>query len=351
MGQHVEELVTLSKTLATAQRPSCRITPVSRRGAVIVLVHNQKTYLQECLGALRRVLPEDVLIIVVDNGSAENLAAYFKGLYRDLHCLRASSNLGYAGGNNLGALYAISSGAQLLYFLNDDTIPESRFWEDCEHWVKQAKASIVGSVILKQSRPGYMQEAGARYFRSSIEPSYRGVNELYGSHIAGYYRCDAVCGAGFMITAAAFEALGGFDKRFFMYFEETDLCLRARRSGHEVGVAGDSLVVHHGGASLSHRSSSVAYYVIRNRIWLTRRHLSTHAGYRRFLLTYVPRRVLRSSARLLLQGDLAGILTVIRGYVDGIMRYPGDAPPSESDKAKVPSCDSSPHTIVGGQGA
>jgi GT2 family glycosyltransferase len=256
------------------------------RGAVIILTFNQKQLPIDCINSLLPYLPSDIGVIFVDNHSEEDLAAYIKEKFPPVHCVRTVANVGYAGGNNIGALYAIERGAELLYFLNDDAIVKPYFWEECERWIHSKGAAIVGSLILRYNDPHLMQEAGVR-FDGILRPTYRGVNKPYDTSVAGYYSCDAVCGAGFMVLANVFVSLGGFDEAFFLLMEETDLCLRARKAGFEVGIAGESLVVHKGAASLGILSNSFCYYAMRNHIWLGRRHIQSKSNYAIFLFRII----------------------------------------------------------------
>jgi GT2 family glycosyltransferase len=309
---------------------------ISPRGAVIVLTYNQKEFPFDCLQSLRECLPSDVSVVLVDNCSPENLALFYKGHFPWVHCIRSSVNAGYAAGNNLGAAYAIQRGARLVYCLNDDTVVKPGFWEECERWVDERGASIVGSVILQYSKPHLMQEAGVRFDRSSLTPTYRGVDAPYDASISGYYSCDAVCGAGLMVTAEAFSALGGLDESFVIYFEETDLCLRARDAGLEVGIAGESLILHKGGATMGVHSPRSVYHFLRNRLWFGRRHSRSARAKVAYLLRSIPRYAAGVCWYALKRREAALVRSVVNAVADGVLGAP-PTPPKERTIEALPA--------------
>ena len=81
-------------------------------------------------------------------------------------------------------------------------------------------------------------------------------------------------GAFLVIARSLFEALGGFDERFFMYYDELDLCLRARQRGARAMVASRIRVYHHIGASTDRVPAMRLFYLLRSRLRYSRAHFS-----------------------------------------------------------------------------
>ena len=84
-----------------------------------------------------------------------------------------------------------------------------------------------------------------------------------------------VGGAFFVIARSLFEELGGFDERFFMYYDELDLCLRARQRGARAMVASRIRIYHHIGASTDRVPGKRLFYLLRSRLRYARAHFST----------------------------------------------------------------------------
>lgn len=257
----------------------------AKRGAVIIVVYEKYHDLAECLDSLYKHLPEGVAVIIVDNASSQPIGEQIARRFPSVAVIRARTNGGYAGGNNIGASYALSIGAPKLYFLNDDTIVSPGFWEACERELEREGCAIAGSLLVHHARPRILQIAGWDLDRSNLCEHFRGVEQALDEAFRGRHACDAVFGAGFMMRAEVFASLGGFDERYFHLSEELDLCLAARDAGWEVVYAGGSVVRHKGGASLAHTAPRYVYYLFRNRLWLWRRFVPKSVFWR-----YAPRR-------------------------------------------------------------
>jgi GT2 family glycosyltransferase len=316
----------------------CPSPATADRGAVVVVVYGRDDDLPACIESLNTHLPPGVAIVVVDNASPRPLAPAIASRFPAVHVLRARENGGYAGGNNIGADYALSLGTPLLYFLNDDTVVTAGFWEACEEALADPTTAVAGSILVHFARPTVMQIAGWTLDRDTLCEGFRGVEETRDESFAGRWSCDAVFGAAFMMRGPVFAALGGFDERFFHLSEELDLCLRTRAAGHEVCYAGGSLVLHKGGASLSHAAPRYAYYLFRNRLWLWRRHAS-----RAVFLRRAPQRIGRMlleqwRGRSWLRRDIGTLWATLRGCAAGFFTPCAPVPyPFDSREPRIHS--------------
>ncbi len=289
---------------------------ISDRGAVIIVVYNETEHASQCLKSLKKHLPNDVSVVLVDNNSDKNLAKYFKKRFPSIHAIRNKNNDGYAGGNNVGAEYAIKGGAKKVYFLNDDTVVCSDFWEQCERSLYEKGFGIVGSVILHHGRPKKIQEAGKFWDLSRFTSYTRGVNKEYNEEFEQCIECDSVCGAGFMAEADVIEQLDGFEDDFFYLQEESDLCLRAKANDVRVGVQGESCIKHKGNQTVTSVSPMHSYHAVRNHAWLVRRHA---VGIRGYILgmTRTCRLMLSYAKRSVENGSMQSLKAVVKGGVHG----------------------------------
>lgn len=227
--------------------------------SVLVVSYNTREMTLACLRSLAAETRTPHEVIVVDNasddGSAEAIAAEFPGIA----LIRPGANLGFARANNLAA--ARARGAHLL-LLNPDTVvldgavdrlltlarthPEAGIWGGrtvfADGRLNPASARAEFSLWSL-----FCQAVGlARLFPHS--PRFN--TEDYGGWARDTVRrVDVVSGCFLLIPRALWERLGGFDPRFAMYGEETDLCMRARAQGARPLVTPEAVIVHHGGAS------------------------------------------------------------------------------------------------------
>ena len=234
---------------------------------VIIVNYCTWPFVIACLESLeseRRHLPA-MRVIVVDNNSNDGSAGRIDAVIRArgwewATLLCAETNGGFAAGNNLGVAWALErpSRADLFWLLNPDTevLPMAGV-ELARFMAANPSAGIAGSALLEaDGRPwpfafrfpsilGEM-ERGARW--GLVSRLLRGRATL--RRMAD--RCekvDWVSGASFVIRRELLESGLWFDEGFFLYYEETDFCLRARREGWECWYVPDAVVLHIAGQS------------------------------------------------------------------------------------------------------
>jgi N-acetylglucosaminyl-diphospho-decaprenol L-rhamnosyltransferase len=244
--------------------------------SVIVLNYNGRRWLRPCLDALaaqRGAPPFEV--IVVDNastdGSSEAVREYIqetaavgkKSAFGALHLVETGANLGFAAGNNAGARTARGA---MLVFLNNDTVAEPD-WLARLHGALPTRPqfALATSRLVFLDDPSMVDSAGDGYLRAggAFKHGYGGPADdaLTSREVFG------ACGGAFLIRRSVFEALGGFDERFFMVYEDVDLSYRARLLGFRCWYAADAIVRHAGSATLGVASPAAVYYGQRNLEW------------------------------------------------------------------------------------
>jgi|YNPNPStandDraft_1061719.scaffolds.fasta_scaffold77505_2 GT2 family glycosyltransferase len=210
------------------------------RSSVIIVNHNGRKHLERCLPSLLREDCRNCQIILVDNASTDGSARYVEHFFPQVLVIRNHANLGFGHGSNLGAQCATG---EYLVFLNPDTIVEPG-WLDTLLAVLEAdtQVGLATSKILLLADPERINTCGNVVH-------YTGVTLCRG---AGFHKSafqetgevDAVSGAAFAIKRKVFEELGGFDERFFLYMEDTDLSWRARLAGYKCLYVPQSIVYH-----------------------------------------------------------------------------------------------------------
>lgn len=204
-------------------------------------------------------------VVLVDNASGDapaiSAAVAANGWSEWVTLVVSARNGGFGYGNNLGIAHACAVGVpDYIYLLNPDAQVRPgaiamlvRFLES------QPQAGIAGSGIdnadgsdwpIAFRFPSLLSEvdSGLGFGPASRLLRRWAVARRMG---AAPQQVDWVCGASMMIRPALLAAIGGFDESYFLYFEETDLCLRARRSGFQTWYVPDSRVVHIRGQSTS----------------------------------------------------------------------------------------------------
>lgn len=219
---------------------------------IIVLQYNNSRDTIKCLESVKELDWQNFKAVVVDNASEiqhlNNIRLFVESQKRAkekrFKLIENRSNLGYAGGNNVGIKYALENGADYVFILNPDTTVRSNFLTKLiETADKNPKAGIIGAVINEGDRIIYYGEIEwlkPELKHSALKPiTYNLKPDFY------------VPGAAMLIRKKVFEKIGMFDERYFLYFEDADFCMRARKAGFKLAVAPDAIVRHDQSSSTS----------------------------------------------------------------------------------------------------
>jgi GT2 family glycosyltransferase len=242
------------------------------RVAIIILNWKGLEDTLACLESLRTVKDVDAKIIVVENGSKDQSAAKIRELFPDVALNEQDENHGYAGGNNIGYEQAKSWLADYVVFLNNDVVVDPDFLRHVLDVMEDhPKIGVAGPTIYYYSQPDVIWSAGG-----TIDWR-RGNTDMVGlgQHDEGQFGIlprpvEWITGCAFFVRTAVIEQIGGFDERFFAYYEETEFCLRARRAGWFVVHVPAAKIWHKITPTAREASPLVNYYMARNRLLLMR---------------------------------------------------------------------------------
>jgi GT2 family glycosyltransferase len=175
-------------------------------------------------------------------------------------------NLGYAGNNNVGLRLALDHGADWVFVLNEDTVlaPET-IAALVEAGAHDPDIGIVGPTVYHHDEPGVIQSAGGR-LSARWEECHVAQNEPDTGRFREPRQVDWISGCALLVRRAVIDAIGGLDDRYFIYWEETEWCIRATRAGWRI-VHVPAARVWHKGVQRDYRPRpSVTYYSTRNRL-------------------------------------------------------------------------------------
>jgi GT2 family glycosyltransferase len=231
---------------------------------IIVLNWNGKEDTVECLDSLRKVAYPGFRILLVDNASIDGSVELFKQRYPDVELIVNKTNLGFAGGNNVGIKKAMDDGAEFLLLLNNDTTVYPDFLGGLVNVAESDESiGIVGPKICLYSDPETVWSAGGmiNMFSGNIKNLGEGLPQ---ASFHGVSEVDYVSGCALMIRSDVVRHIGPMDERFFLYFEETDWNVRAHSAGYRSVVNNDVRILHKSGIAVGKVKDSDYYYVPRN---------------------------------------------------------------------------------------
>jgi len=239
--------------------------------AVIIVNYNGKEDTIECLNSLATCHSVSFTPIVVDNGSTDGSVATLSSHFPSLHLIRSETNLGFAGGNNLGITYALEQGFSHLCLLNNDTTVAPSFLSALASSYKEH--SILGAKLINAKNHALLDHLGGIWNADRLEFDLVGAGAnaaLYKNKI----QLDYVCGCALFASRSVFERVGFLYEPFFLYWEESDFCMRAKKAGILSYSCPDALVYHKGAIAPEKKSSLTSYYAQRNRLLFLSRNIS-----------------------------------------------------------------------------
>lgn len=286
---------------------------------IIVLNYNGCRDTLECLESLGRVSYGNFRVVVVDNCSTDGSEAEIRARYHGHMFIQTGKNLGYAEGNNAGIRLALEGRTDYVCLLNNDTTVTPDFLGPLVDLLEQDQtAGIAGPMVCDYYDRDVIQATGSRadLYLGKFYQLNQGKKK---DEVRGVLEVDYVAGACLLIRSELVEKIGLVPEEYFLFFEETEWCLKARRAGQKVVCVCESLIHHKGSKSTEKVGGIQEYYMTRNQIIFEQR----NAGRLQWTVFLLHRnyRMALSLAKGLFTGGVNR--DMMRGFQDG-MRYRRD---------------------------
>lgn len=237
--------------------------------SIIIVSYNTKALLQKALSRVYQTRGfTSFEVIVVDNNSHDGSADMVAQEYPQVTLIRNEDNVGFAGGNNPGM--KIAEGEYVLLLNSDAFVFDSSLLETVDYMDAHLETGVMGAqLICEDGSP----QPSAREFPTpwrkmkvlsgwdARHSNYETFYDYYQDEGKGkpeVRKVDWVPGTYFMIRRKAMEEIGLLDERFFMYYEEVDYCLRAKKKGWTVDFNPKICIIHLGGQSSLSTQKSIS---------------------------------------------------------------------------------------------
>ncbi|HEV3217884.1 MAG TPA: glycosyltransferase family 2 protein [Vicinamibacterales bacterium] len=283
--------------------------------AVLIVNWNGGGFLRQCLEALERQQRQPDHIVVVDNGSTDDSVAMAETPLRHVELIRLPSNVGFAAANNIAARAAQRFDG--LALLNPDAFAEPGWLGALTSAADgDAGAAAFASQMLLDSDPDLLDGAGDTYHVSG-RAWRNGHRSPRASVPAADAEVFAACAAAALYRREAFDEVGGFDERYFSYFEDVDLGFRLRLRGYSCRYVHRAVVRHVSSGIAGYRSDFAVYHGERNLVWTFFKNMPAP-----LLFLYLPQHVALNLAALLYYPlrDQGGV--VLRAKLDAVRGLP-----------------------------
>lgn len=245
--------------------------------SVIIVNYNGFHYSRQCIESLYQYHHSNTYeVIVVDNNSSDGTQTELPKLFPEIKFISLSENIGFGAANNIGAKNATGTN---LYFLNNDTLFKSESIETLSAILSSQKSyGIVGPKLLNVDNsfqlsfgdfPSILTEFTVKHKLTDYSIP---LQEKMNSNLPAAK--DWVTGAAIMIKKEIFDAIGGFDEQYFMYFEDIDLCKTVNAKGYSILYAPSVNMIHFGGKSYKKNNEKILYEYRRSQLWYYDKHNS-----------------------------------------------------------------------------
>ena len=248
--------------------------------SIIVVNFETPDYTLECVRSIYHNKPHCAFeVIVIDNGSKDQSLEHLRKELPQAVCIETGANLGFSRANNLGINNAQGN---FILLLNSDTkILDNSLDKMLEYLIANPHVGAVGPRQLHGNGklqlswgnfPTFISEAFRKVLHYRLSINDLKIRDYLEEKYAGSTDVDWVSGSCLLARKDALQQAGLLDGRFFMYFEDIDLCRRMKDAGWRVHYNSDITIVHYGGVSAKRNLMRVLVEYRRSQIYFTRKY-------------------------------------------------------------------------------
>lgn len=211
---------------------------------VLILNYQGRDTLADCIRSVLQSDCQNLEIVVVDNASKDGSFEYARANFPRLHFIGSTQNRGFAAGNNLGIRFAVEKGADYVFLLNNDAFVERNTLAIMlKEAKKQATPSVMSPVIMK----GNKDSSQVWFCGGAIDWKHMRCVHMNPQMKPGgdaVYDTQYVTGCAMLIPKEIIRSVGLLDEKYFLYYEDADYCVRAKKAGFGIKVCPSAHVYH-----------------------------------------------------------------------------------------------------------
>jgi len=291
---------------------------------VIIVILNWNNWQDtiECLESVNKSEYPNFVVIIVDNGSTNNSVKEIRRKFNNATILETGENFGFGVGVNYGIKYAIDNQADFILLLNNDAIvSKTAVTELVNRISRDERIGLIGGKILFLEGKNKIWDAGGRIKKITKMTFEFGDKKSDDGKYNTEREVDFLSACCLLIRKEVIEQIGWFDPDYFMYYEDTDFCVRAKQHSYKIIYWPQAVIWHKvGGAS---NKSFMDYYRMRNYLLFLKKRYSYPQMGIRLIGTYIfAERLLRIFGRKIIYRDRERISNrlsaLIKGFKAGI---------------------------------
>lgn len=244
--------------------------------AVVTVTYNSTEVLEDFLTSLEAQSGVGVHLYAVDNASRDSSLEALQRYASAGACTIIANdyNAGIAVGNNQGIERAVADGCDWILLLNNDTVFSARFIGDLVETARVNRVSILSPVIEATSPPGSIwYRDGAILPYKAMKAKHVDMGLPMPSALQSCYQVNYASTCALLVDPSVFAAVGLMDPIYFVYGDDVDFCLRARKAGYKYHVAGNLTLIHKASSLTGEFTAPFAVrWISRNWVVVARRH-------------------------------------------------------------------------------
>lgn len=233
--------------------------------SVLIVSYNSENFIEKCLISVLKNLPSGGEVIVLDNNSSDGTVSKLEKFLPKIKLIKSSENLGFSKGNNRAARQAKG---EYLFFLNPDTeVKNPIFKQLVDFYQETPYIGIVAPRLVLNDGKTQASAKNLPTIGKAIQEFILGIKNSYSEYVPEEnepLEVEAVYGAAMLIRRDLFDNLEGFDEKYFLYYEDLDLCRKVRSIKRKIYYYPKAEIMHLVGAT---KSEENRYEINKDSFW------------------------------------------------------------------------------------
>lgn len=205
---------------------------------IVVLNFNGKDTLNGCLSSLYQSDYPEFEVVVVDNDSKDGSFEQAKQFFSRAHFIKNDANFGFAKGNNIGIRFALEKFADYVFVLNNDAFVEKTTLSVLVQTMKRnPNIGVASPLIFSANNKTWFAGGKINWLKMK-------AFHLYEVSSASPYATEYITGCSMLVKKEVFKKIGLFNERFFLYYEDADFSVRAKKAGFDLCIIPEAHLQH-----------------------------------------------------------------------------------------------------------
>jgi hypothetical protein len=244
------------------------INIIYSRVGIIIVNYNGEKYTNDCIKSVLKSSYQNYLVIVVDNASTDNSVKLLEEFNNKIVIIKNNENLGFSGANNIGIKYALENECEYILLLNNDTEIDKDLIKNMVDSSMKNNNAIISPKIYYYNEPNMIWSAGGGLNWKKGLSFHYGQDEIDKGQYNKQKEIDFATGCCILIHKSVFDKIGFLAEEYFLYFEDTDFCVRAKRAGIKIIYEPSARLWHKVSSTTGGEESLITlYYGNRNRLY------------------------------------------------------------------------------------